>query len=86
MTKLEQKLIELGYEIQDTAWTYKQTRNRYFDCFVYIQFLKKENKINYYGVKPIFSIKTQQDIDNLQQAFNQLQNDLKELNMCENNN
>lgn len=81
MTKLEQKLIELGYEIENTVWTYKQARKEYMKCWIYIEFNKEKygNNITFKCVKPIFCIKSQQDIDNLQQAYNQLQKDLEML-------
>ena len=80
MTKLEQKLIELGYEFYIDSYGGK----------VYI-------KLDYYTTKIILSkkitgyidtleidrIDTQQQIDNLQQAFNQLQQDLEVLKKYE---
>lgn len=84
MTKLEEKLLELGYAIENTDWTYKQAIKEYMNCSINIQFNKEKygNNITFKCVKPIFSIKSQQDIDNLQQAFNQLQKDLEVLKEC----
>ena len=81
MSKLEEKLIELGYDIENTDWTYKQATKAYMDCCIIIYFNKEKygNNITFKCVKPIFSIKSQQDIDNLQQAFNVLQKDLEVL-------
>lgn len=80
MTKLEQKLIELGYE--------KGYLSAYHKRFNNVIFLTIEN----YEEKGIFgSVYSerrdfifQEHIDNLQQAFNQLQSDLKELKEDEN--
>lgn len=79
MSKLEQKLIELGYE-----------KLKFYDVIGYIWW-KKCIAINTNGVVSkildselqISSIKIQQDIDNLQQAFNELQKDLEILKECE---
>lgn len=75
MTKLEQKLIELGYignGIFD--WYFKLLSNG-FEISISINDneLKGKvwNKYRYYD--------RQQDIDNLQQAFDELQKDLEEL-------
>lgn len=54
MTKLEEKLIELGYKGYYNSLTHEHHR--------------------YYK---------QKQIDSLQQAFNQLQNDLKDLKECD---
>jgi hypothetical protein len=71
MTKLEQKLIELGYETNNSIYKY------WFKGQIVIQTFYG-NVENYYIICPN-NIHRQQDIDNLQQAFNQLQSDLKEL-------
>ena len=71
MTKLEQKLIELGYETNNSIYKY------WFKGQIVIQTFYGRLE-NYYIICPN-NIHRQQDIDNLQQAFNQLQNDLKEL-------
>ena len=85
MTKLEQKLLKLGYEIENTDWTYKTARKWFEYGWFNILFNKEKygNNIYYSCVDYIFKFKTQQDIDNLQQAFNQLQADLKELKKYE---
>lgn len=79
MTKLEQKLIELGYE-----------KVKFYDVIGYIWW-KKCIDINTNGVVSKIldfelqtsSIKTQQDIDSLQKAFNVMQKDLEILKECE---
>lgn len=84
MTKLEEKLIELGYEYRD--YIFLKERN-------YIKWIGKHNiniNVEIKNKKKIKSnyivssiILTQQDIDNLQQAFNELQKDLEELKKYE---
>ena len=80
MTKLEEKLIELGYN------------NVYFNCykkkylrFIFITIELKNDKIWFYSVADLNNcFITQQDIDNLQQAFDVMQKDLEELKLCQN--
>lgn len=72
MTKIEEKLIELGYENVYASVYLKRLNSIYsisFDVYssVYFYSLYRENK----------SFKTQKDIDNLQQAFNEMQKDLE---------
>lgn len=72
MTKLEEKLIELGY---------KQEEYLHFIYFKYINdfyvFINSRN-LNKYGVERFMkTYSKQKDIDNLQQAFNELQRDLE---------
>lgn len=78
MTKLEEKLVELGY-VQDKLFSniYKKVENRN----IYIMRLncRNENKLEYGYIENNYYIQVQQDIDNLQQAFNQLQQDLQVL-------
>lgn len=81
MTKLEQKLLELGYAQFANIKTYFQKE---FNCALSKVIVLndqltevKGHKISLYGV-----IRTQQDIDNLQQAFNEMQKDLEELKLC----
>ena len=81
MIKLEQKLIELGYEkVYFTLW-----EKIFLNNFI-IRLEVIDNKItdrfelvNHQNI----IIRTQFEIDNLQQAFNQLQNDLEILKECE---
>lgn len=86
MTKLEEKLIELGYEcygLEVNGYHYSKKVNVGIDLTIYYDktFSGKLNgwKVNYYPV----SVKAQQDIDNLQQAFNVMQKDLEELRKYE---
>ena len=79
MTKLEQKLIELGYE---QGVTLKHLYLKNIDNARILLWLNKShtNITKDSGVLKNESIyvRTQQDIDNLQQAFDVMQKDLKE--------
>ena len=78
MTKLEEKLEELGYEIEDTDWAYKYAKKPYsFECSIEIHFHKTQQNILYKAVRVWVGIKTQQNIDKLQQAFDEMQKDLE---------
>lgn len=88
MTKLEEKLIELGYEFDHYEVFTKQNSYRKvfgdIDCAgIFIYTNKNSNKIvSYYAINGV--VKSQIHIDNLQQAFNELQKDLEELKKYEN--
>lgn len=88
MTKLEQKLIELGYEVDDwLSWSFTNVayskKYRMHNIVIYVN--KETITIKCYRIIPIAFYNEQQDIDNLQQAFNQLQKDLKVLKNDEKN-
>ena len=77
MTKLEQKLIQLGYKQSPHT-------NRFIKVMNDIVFTIVTN----YGDKiiekyAVVCVESQQDIDNLQKAFNTLQSDLKEMELCQ---
>ena len=81
MTKLEEKLIELGYQYYNddfakiTTW-YKHMN----DCDIKIQIDYVSEQIIYTNIQYWTSVfSNQYQIDNLQQAFNQLQKDLEVL-------
>ena len=79
MTKLEEKLIELGYVQTHTnkkVSKFKGLCNSVIICIVYD---KQLNDITGYIEDVYCNIKYQFQIDNIQKAFNQLQQDLKEL-------
>ena len=76
MTKLEEKLIELGYENYIYYWQKTTWVN---NTFVVIQISKVLT-----GSLSRCIIKSQQDIDNLQLAFNEMQKDLEVLKEYEN--
>ena len=86
MTKLEEKLIQLGY---DTNYD-MNINNSWNSCAVCFTkyFGNHQLSIHYnrikeichsYYVTPILRYSKQEQIDNLQQAFNQLQKDLEVL-------
>lgn len=79
MTKLEQKLIELGYEKGYLNAYHKKFNNMFF---LTIELYEPKTFGSVYSERKEFRF--QEHIDNLQQAFNQLQNDLKELKEYEN--
>lgn len=77
MTKLEKKLIELGYE--------KSNIPRIYIKRIYgnnIQITICGNTILKPKIQTNNIIEYQEEIDNLQQAFNQLQKDLEVLKEC----
>lgn len=85
MTKLEEKLIELGYEHRYDPTAQKveyfksmRVSNRWIRLVVVIDI----DRIIRNCVANCIDIKSQQDIDNLQQAFNVLQKDLEVLKEC----
>lgn len=78
MTKLEEKLLELGYMKSFLFQTFeKHLKDKC--CVIYITLNCETNEIIYSYIHNITYIITQQDIDNIQQAFNQLQKDLEVL-------
>lgn len=78
MNKLEQKLVELGYEKGFPLRTFsKYLKDKC--CVIYITLNCEANEIINSYIHNIVYVITQQDIDNLQQAFNVLQNDLEVL-------
>ncbi len=81
MTKLEEKLIELGYvKNRQMSYEYETYYFRNFDSFInlYIN-VEVDGYITHSYVQAFDTYAYQEQIDNLQQAFNQLQKDLKEL-------
>ena len=81
MTKLEQKLLELGYEfylIDNGRVIYIKDYHK-----IRLTIVMSEKIYGFINTYKIDRIDYQQDIDNLQQAFNQLQNDLEVLKKYE---
>lgn len=76
MTKLEQKLLELGYKQEFPEFIWEKLFTQELLIKIDARDLSK-SRVFPYG---IYAFKSQQDIDNLQQAFNQLQQDLEVLN------
>ena len=83
MTELEKKLIELGYEQFPYIKTYFEKE---FHCALHkVIFLNDQfTKVESHKISPYGAFRTQQDIDDLQQAFNELQKDLEVLKEYEN--
>lgn len=87
MTKLEEKLIQLGYEVGYEEWDENKeylNGNKYGinkGCTITIRY-RNGKFFDAFLYRPYFT--SQQDIDNLQQAFNQLQSDLEVLRGYEN--
>ena len=82
MTKLEQKLIELGYKEQD--YIHKVFLKDLFPYSIFIQL--EDDKIRNYAINSYcFSISIQRDMDKLQRVFNEMQKDLVELRKYESN-
>ena len=87
MTKLEQKLLELGYEFDHyEVFTrqnaYKKLIGDFDPAIIFIYVNKNTNKIaTYYAINGI--VTSQIHINNLQQAFNEMQKDLEFLKGCE---
>ena len=80
MTKLEEKLIELGYEdVRYGRWRKNYDRNK--DILIITD--EFHEKIKEYHIKFYSFIECQKDINELQQAFNEMQQDLAILKGCE---
>ena len=78
MTKLEEKLIELGYEKK--LWEQGKWESKFWNIVI---FTNEENtKIEYYYAWSN-QIRTQKNIDYIQVSFNEMQKDLEILKECE---
>ena len=75
MTKLEKKLIELGYEEQRIYWRKDMNNGVPIQLHVFKTIEKIMGCLDF----NMRNISEQWHIDNLQQAFNQLQKDLEVL-------
>ena len=81
MTKLEEKLIELGYQEEYChIRNHKQFYRFYNENKIVIIIEKNKLKRKYIGAT---SITIQENIDDLQQAFNEMQRDLEVLEKYE---
>lgn len=86
MTKLEAKLIELGYGKIKVTDFYSNKRpfvkhRKSWSIRINVLY-NQNNKIEHY-IEPRY-IYSQHQIDNLQLAFNEMQKDLEELKSCQN--
>ena len=82
MTKLEQKLIELGYD--DRYDPHRQRvefykKMRLSNWWIRLTHIMDNDGIRESEMSTPLAIRSQQDIDDIQQAFNQLQKDLEVL-------
>lgn len=83
MTKLEEKLLDLGYEktFGSGHWCKEYDGNKSISINTDEYYKKiKDYYIHFYSF-----IECQQDLDDLQQAFNEMQKDLEILKECEEN-
>ena len=82
MTKLEEKLIELGYGTSVLKGRYIKSIEHGTWISVWLKKNKEEIEVIYITNEHVNT--TQKDIDNLQQAFNEMQRDLELLKGVEN--
>lgn len=82
MSKLEEKLKELGYKQSQVKPTlYYKTIHNYIDIYIYVE----KNEIINHGVNREFLIKYAKEITFIKEAFNQMQKDLEILKEKEKN-
>ena len=79
MTKLEEKLIDLGYEYESMTYYSKI----FGDHKIYIDLFCKRKIEDYFLQSHILNFRKQEQINNLQQAFNEMQKDLEVLKKYE---
>lgn len=78
MSRLEEKLKELGYKYVESINCFGKKHSRFISIFIELN--KDKSKVNDYDVEyTTYRFKKQQQIDNLQQAFNEMQKDLEVL-------
>lgn len=78
MTKLEQKLIELGYKYNEYVYCFGKKHSRFISIFIELN--KNKSKVkNFFVEYPTYLFKNQEQIDTLQQAFYIMLRDLEEL-------
>ena len=85
MTKLEEKLIELGYCYafdNSEGYLYVKSPNKKYIFNVLLSYSKR--RIENYDMLSVYDIHSQKDIDNLQQAFDEMQKDLEILKEIKN--
>ena len=82
MTKLEEKLIELGYKFVNKYEIWREYTKKIEKSYLYLTV--NNNDLSVKGMISLTNIFSQQDIDNLQQAFDVMQEDLEELKQCQN--
>ena len=82
MGKLEQKLIQLGY----TEGIFQNRYIKYYqqtDNCILVQLYSDRKKVKNSSLHCGMALYKQKDIETLQQAFNEMQKDLKIIKECE---
>ena len=77
--KLKEKLSKLGYE-EINILTNHYVKRFCIGVLIHITFTENNKCLGYVKELPLYMFETQRDIDNLQKAFTQLQQDLEVLN------
>ena len=85
MTKLEQKLIELGYEKREVFYQNNDIyRTKYIKSVNNVSYIEINVYESYtYSVINEYSITDQSIIDKIQQAFDEMQKDVEVLKQCQ---
>lgn len=85
MSRLEDKLIELGYEKREVSYQNNNIyRTKYIKSVNNVAYIEINVYENYtYFVRNEYAISNQSMIDKIQQAFNEMQKDLEILKECE---
>lgn len=96
MSRLEEKLLQLGYDIDAAEYIYNEiaykTFLKHFEfCYIEVKVYSSFALSHFSAIKPFnFRIKyefdgfsKQKTIDNLQEALNTMQKDLEELKKCQ---
>ena len=84
MTKLEQKLIELGYKYQDYDEVWYKPSELTNDIYLQIMLIDKNNVVQEGNLDIQFYVTNKEHINCIIQAYNVMQNDLAVLKECEN--
>ena len=82
MTKLEEKLIELGYV--ESIFEYRYIKYyQQTDNYILVQLYSDRKKVKSSSLYCGMALYKQKDIETLQQAFDEMQKDLEELKQCQ---
>lgn len=79
MTKLEEKLEELGYKKEIKKGSPMRIYHKFIDLDEIMIITWLDREIYYYSLDPKCIIRTQQDLDRLQQVLNIMFEDLSKL-------
>lgn len=83
MTKLEEKILELGY-FKDKNYSFIYKKIEFSNILKIYTECEDKNILCGGSIEPLYDFHNQYDIDYLQQAFNILQHDLEVLRQCQN--